>query len=182
MVYTLTKKREDPGSKEWTPNPNGRNKRAVWQVASQPFPEAHFATYPEKLIETPIKAGCPEYVCRKCGTPREKILEKEFIPQEDVSLVKNKRGGVNGKPMDASNRWQGFPRGKNKIKFKGYTDCKCYAGFEPGIVLDPFMGNGTTALVALKNHKRFVGIELNPEYIKIANKRIKPELEQMRLI
>lgn len=44
---------------------------------------------------------------------------------------------------------------------------------EGGIVLDPFMGAGTTALVALKNHRKFVGIELNPEYIKLSEDRIK---------
>lgn len=41
-----------------------------------------------------------------------------------------------------------------------------------GVVLDPFMGAGTTALVAKKNGCRFVGCELNPEYIKIAEKRL----------
>jgi DNA modification methylase len=50
-----------------------------------------------------------------------------------------------------------------------------------GIVLDPFMGAGTTALVALKQNKRFVGIELNQEYIEIANKRIGGWREQCRL-
>lgn len=37
-----------------------RNKRSVWTVATQPFSEAHFATFPPKLIEPCIKAGCPE--------------------------------------------------------------------------------------------------------------------------
>lgn len=41
-------------------NPEGRNKRAVWQINPKPFSEAHFAVYPEKLCEVPIKAGCPE--------------------------------------------------------------------------------------------------------------------------
>jgi len=36
-----------------------RNKRSVWTIATQPFPEAHFATFPEELAETCIKAGCP---------------------------------------------------------------------------------------------------------------------------
>lgn len=44
-----------------------------------------------------------------------------------------------------------------------------------GVVLDPFMGSGTTAVVALQNNRRFVGIELNPAYINIAEKRIKQE-------
>tara|TARA_Y100000034_G_scaffold27949_1_gene33591 strand:- start:789 stop:1592 length:804 start_codon:yes stop_codon:yes gene_type:complete len=88
-----------------------RNKRAVWKINPKPFKEAHFATYPEELCETPIKAGCPE----------------------------------------------------------------------GGIVLDPFFGSGTTGLVALKQNKRFIGIELNPEYIKIAKKRLKPLMEQSKL-
>jgi len=47
---------------------------------------------------------------------------------------------------------------------------------EGGIVLDPFMGSGTTAVVALKHNRNYIGIELNPEYIKIAEKRVS-ELE-----
>jgi site-specific DNA-methyltransferase (adenine-specific) len=46
---------------------------------------------------------------------------------------------------------------------------------ENGIVLDPFMGSGTTALVAMKNLRKFIGCELNPEYVKIAEQRIKNE-------
>ena len=38
----------------------GRNKRTVWKIPTQPFPGAHFAVFPEKLVETPIKAGCPK--------------------------------------------------------------------------------------------------------------------------
>ena len=40
-------------------------------------------------------------------------------------------------------------------KFIGYTDCNCNAGWESGIVLDPFMGVGTTAIVAKKQGKRY---------------------------
>lgn len=52
---------------------------------------------------------------------------------------------------------------------------------EKGIVLDPFFGAGTTGLVALKQGKKFIGVELNPEYVEIAEKRLKPYLEQTRL-
>jgi DNA modification methylase len=38
----------------------GRNLRTVWTIPTQPFSGAHFATYPEKLVEPCIKAGCPE--------------------------------------------------------------------------------------------------------------------------
>lgn len=40
-------------------HPGGRNKRDVWSIPSQPYPEAHFATFPEALVEPCIKAGCP---------------------------------------------------------------------------------------------------------------------------
>jgi DNA modification methylase len=69
--------------------------------------------------------------------------------------------------------------------FKGYTDCGCGAEFEAGVVLDIFMGSGTTACVAIKNKRNYTGIELNPEYIEICNKRIaqaKLESSQLSLL
>ena len=60
-------------------------------------------------------------------------------------------------------------------EYKGeyLTDCGCNAGFEGGIVLDPFSGAGTTAVVAKKQGKNYLGIELKQEYIDMANKRIR---------
>lgn len=49
------------------PHAETRNRRSVWEVATQPFSEAHFATYPPALIEPCILAGCPERCCAKCG-------------------------------------------------------------------------------------------------------------------
>ena len=80
----------------------GRNKRCVWTIGTAKFSGEHYATYPEKLIETPILAGCP----------------------------------------------------------KG------------GIVLDPFMGSGTTAVVAKKLGRDYIGIELNKNYVKISEQRL----------
>jgi DNA modification methylase len=40
------------------------------------------------------------------------------------------------------------------------------------VVLDPFSGSGTTAKMAKHNGRRFIGIEINPEYVEIANKRL----------
>lgn len=52
---------------------------------------------------------------------------------------------------------------------------------EGGVVLDPFMGAGTTALVALKLNREYIGFELNPEYVKIAEKRLLPHKMQQKL-
>ncbi len=80
----------------------GRNARSVWEIPTNPYPEAHFAVFPEELPRRCILAGCPE----------------------------------------------------------------------GGTVLDPFMGSGTTALVARKLGRKSVGIELNPEYAALAARRL----------
>lgn len=46
-----------------------RNARSVWPIATQPYPEAHFATFPEAIPERCISAGCPPLVCSKCYNP-----------------------------------------------------------------------------------------------------------------
>lgn len=79
-----------------------RNKRDVWTVSTAGFKGAHFAVFPEKLIEPCVLAGCP------IG----------------------------------------------------------------GTILDPFCGSGTTGVVAAKNNRNFIGIELNPKYAELARKRI----------
>lgn len=152
------------------PNLEGRNKRCVWKIPTQQFPGAHFAVYPEALVQTPIKAGCPEFVCRECGKPRQKIFETKFVMQEDVSPEKNKKSSNKG--LDASNGWGKYPRGRNKYSFKGYYDCGCSRGWDRGIVLDPFSGSGTTCLVAKKLGRRWIGIDINPGYCRMARGRL----------
>lgn len=56
------------------------------------------------------------------------------------------------------------------------VDCIKAGCPENGVVLDPFMGAGTTALVASKLNRNFIGFELNPSYIEIATKRLQNEL------
>lgn len=53
--------------------------------------------------------------------------------------------------------------------------------FKGDVILDPFMGSGTTALAALKSERKFVGYEISKEYIALAEKRLKPFLEEVSL-
>lgn len=95
-------------------NTETRNRRSVWTVATQPFPEAHFAVFPPELIKPCILAGSKE------------------------------------------------------------NDS----------ILDPFAGAGTTGLVSLRHGRDFVGIELNPEYVQMARRRLindAPLLNQERV-
>lgn len=187
-----SKELERPGFNDWredTPQtylPQGRNKRTVWSICPQPFPEAHFAVYPEELCQTPIKSGCPEFVCKKCGKAREKVYDVEYEYELD-SKGNPKKNTHKNKMMwreGGKTQFAAFAhefRAKRLDIPKGYTQCSCNAGFEGGIILDSFIGAGTTALVALKQNKRFIGFEINKQYIDIANKRIKPYLEQRKL-
>lgn len=83
-----------------------RNRRSVWTVQARGFKGAHFAVYPEQLIEPCVLAGCPR----------------------------------------------------------------------DGTVFDPFTGSGTTAVVALRNNRNFIGTELNPQYCEIARNRIRSDM------
>jgi DNA modification methylase len=82
--------------------PYGRNRRDVWFIATQPYKGAHFATYPEKLVEPCVLAG-------------------------------SKAGDV---------------------------------------VLDPFCGSGTTGVVAKRHNRKFIGVDMNADYLEMARKRI----------
>jgi site-specific DNA-methyltransferase (adenine-specific) len=62
--------------KEESYNPLGRNRRSVWTIPTEPYPDAHFATFPRALVEPCILAGCPERVCPVCGKPWVRMTEK----------------------------------------------------------------------------------------------------------
>jgi len=154
-------------------HPFGKNPTDFWAIPLQPFPEAHFAVYPEKLVEPMIKAACPQEICKKCGKPRERIVERgEFV----------RTGGKRVKDTPAvSERQKREGTGYHQLFMVGWADCGCNAGWESGVVLDPFLGSGTTALVALKLGRGFVGIEINREYCEMALRRIEPYLKQRKL-
>jgi len=173
----------------YTQSPLGRNKRAVWIIPTQPFAEAHFATFPEKLVEPMIKAGCPEFVCTKCGKAREKIYDipydKDHPRYNEWLKSQSLNTKYNGKQPTADGKG-GRGYGSELIRYyteiwgqkssakiyKGYTDCGCGVEFKPGIVLDPFAGSGTVGLVAAQQRRDYIMIELKPEYIEMMKRRI----------
>jgi DNA modification methylase len=57
---------------------SGANKRSVWTVATRPYPDAHFATFPPRLIEPMVLAGCPGQCCSSCGAPWERLTETTY--------------------------------------------------------------------------------------------------------
>ena len=156
-------------------HPLGKNKRNVWTITTKPCKEAHFATFPKDLIEPCIKAGCPEKVCTKCGKPQTKEIYREKKWQHKKSEKHTDKVSVKGNKNAFGQKYQKWLE-ENPPQIKVKPSCDCNADFKPGIVLDPFGGSGTTAIVAKSLNRQSILIELNPEYINIAKKRIDKEL------
>ncbi len=164
-------------------NPMGRNKWSVWTVPTQAYPEAHFATYPEALPEVGIKAGTSERgACPRCGAGWVRVVEKSggtigkgswVDHTQDKEKGVSRRTGVKGSGQENYNSY--------RISELGWEPtCDCDAGEPvPCVVLDPFNGSGTTGAVAVRLGRDYVGIDLNAEYLKLAEKRIEKEVLPM---
>ena len=159
-------------------NPNGRNKRSVWTVATDPYPEVHFATYPPDLIKPCILAGTSaKGCCARCGAPWERIVSERKLESEDSELDRYGTGkaGVHRKLGQAYQRQMD----DEPIKTLGWQPtCGCLAYHEhkyfapiPCTVLDPFAGSGTTGAVALELGRKAILIELNPKYVELIKDR-----------
>jgi len=116
-------------------HPLGKNPGDVWTFAPAGFRGAHFAVFPERLIERPILASCPERTCSACGSPWHRARRRDRLGDLQPS-------------------------------------CSCNSGWQPGLVLDPFLGSGTVGVVAKRLHRDWLGIELNPKYAAMATERI----------
>jgi DNA modification methylase len=150
-------------------NHNGRNKRTVWTLPTQPFPEAHFAVYPEALVGPMILAGTSaKGQCPECGAPWERVVETSG---GTIGRSWHNHEGDLQRGQRANNEAKGGHEYKREM-LGWQPTCSCDAGDTvPCTVLDPFAGAGTTGVVARKLGRRFVGIELNPEYAEMARRR-----------
>jgi hypothetical protein len=156
-------------------NSQGRNKRSVWEIATHPYPEAHFATFPEKLVEPCILAGTSERGnCAECGKPWERIVERDIA----YDHVTTQRGKSKDGPY-APQTGDGI--GTHDIRHGVYSlrthkgwqpTCDCNADTVPATVLDPFAGSGTTLAVAQRLGRKSIGTDLSEEYLKLASKRL----------
>lgn len=145
---------------------NTRNRRSVWTVSTKPYTGAHFATYPPALIEPCILAGCPDKVCPVCGKAWERVVEREAASPGQLPGYTKATGVRND--GDRAGHWTDM----KTITLGFRPTCDHENEPVPGIVLDPFFGSGTTGEVAIRNRRRFVGLDLSLDYIQLAKKRV----------
>jgi site-specific DNA-methyltransferase (adenine-specific) len=196
--------------------PGGRNRRTVWEIPPQPMPEAHFATFPEALVEPCIMGGTSERgCCPECGAPwRRVVIKGEPLMKQKRACGADSQGGYNGtshkmatamatppgtSPQDLHKqdalgkktytgfnaRWKAKQQDPSDVKRRVLAglrerisswepSCTCdVRDLVPCVVLDPFGGSGTVAKVARDLGRSSVLIELNPEYVQIAKKRLR---------
>lgn len=112
----------------------------------------------------------------------DKMLNDVTIETDDIN--KNIEKGKN--PGDVSDFWEVTTKGSSDAHYASYNidliKKPILAGCpEGGIIYDPFMGTGTTAIASLKANRTFIGSEMSTEYIKICEQNIKPLLMQTKL-
>lgn len=130
-------------------HPRGKNPGDVWEIpTATDRTGTHAAAFPLELARRIVTAATPEKICTRC--------QESWVRPARIVSRKTKAGMRHTRNVGTLRR-----------------QCEC----DPrdatrGIVLDPFMGIGTTAVAARSLGRDFVGIELNPQYIDLANQRI----------
>jgi len=115
-------------------------------------------------------ADLSSHICPECGAPWERIVVKTNEPDRSAKGSRFDTGKT--RQRDGGDRTQAGERTTNRT-IGWRPTCACDAGEPvPCAVLDPFMGAGTTGLVAAKLQRDWIGCELNQEYADIAQARI----------
>jgi len=142
----------------------------LWEMPTASYKEKHYATFPLKLPEFCIKAGSSEFgCCSVCGAPYARILDR-FVGE-----YRNERRADGTGYTNRRSKGDIFAQSTSTVlKTVGWAPTCEHKDAEvvPAVVLDPFGGSGTTALVANRLGRDAISIEINPEYVEIQRKRL----------
>lgn len=150
-----------------------RNKRSVWTINPEPFAEAHFATFPTKLVEPCILAGTSaKGNCPACMAPYVRIVKVKYHTNRERGEWAKR--GQDERGMARSAAMYEYGAAVREEQTLGWRpSCKCgHDRTFPATILDPFGGAGTVGLVANRLRRHAILIEIKPEYVEMARRRI----------
>lgn len=133
-------------------------------------------TYPLGLVEPCVKAGTSaKGVCSECGNPYERVTEENVDFKSGSGKAGNEPEGKYENAQESNSGDYDIRMGPTKSKETvGWEPtCDCDAEVEPATVLDPFSGAATTGIAALKHGRKYIGIDVNEDYIEMAKERIR---------
>lgn len=165
-------------------NPLGKLPGSVWEVPTQPLnvPSElgvdHFAAFPMEWPRRIIRGWCPSEVCTACGEGRRPVIEAATTGRDNNDDPVYRRRSTVALRGDDYRRF----RAENPRTIAG-SMCACpdvEAPSTPGVVLDPFSGTGTTALVATMLGRRGIGVDLSADYCRLAQWRSQDPKERAR--
>lgn len=166
-----------------TVNPLGSLPGSVWEIASQPLlvPEHlatdHFAAFPFEIPRRIIRGWSPPGICTACGEGRRPIadVQKTHAPRPGKVTALTQAHGPDGREGS---------RPSSIVRITGYA-CACPspdAPSRPAVVVDPFGGTGTTALVAATLGRRGVSVDRSAGYCRLAQWRTTDPAERARAL
>lgn len=148
-----------------------------WKVSTEPYSGSHYATWPRKLLERPVKAMVPRRVCTVCGEPSRRIAETTNAVGHAVGRA-SWDGGTDGIGAGHSGEISVHANDSRvpdvaERRTIGWTDCG-HNAWRLGIVLDPFGGSGTTLAVATGHGHHAIGFDLDDRNVDLARERVGP--------
>jgi DNA modification methylase len=157
----------------------GRNRRSVWTVPTQCFKGAHFATFPEALVEPCLLAGSSPVACRACGAPWRRVVDARRLLDGEREVTGS---WTQADKLHSGRALQATGFGHWRVEVRRETvgwEANCEHDYPGGrcTVLDPFAGAATAGVVAARHGRDFLGIELGGAYARMGRKRLRQEAE-----
>ena len=159
----------------WVESLDEAEPEQFWKLGPSPYPEAHFATFPPEIPRRAILAATSARgACAKCGAPHRRITRttpmvvkhsNRVAVLAEQGLRTQTSGTMTQAPSSKSIGWA--------------PTCQCDADVVPCKVLDPFLGSGTTCMVAEQLGRDSIGVELKPEYVALSEKRLAGTISQL---
>ena len=149
----------------------GRNRRDVWTISTEPYADAHYATFPIALVTPCILAGTSQKgVCPICGKPWKRIMERTGFPEpeyqgDDLEPLRKTNNDADRRRALSGERHAKWKQLHPDREMGWYPTCTHNAEPVSAIVFDPFVGSGTVGEVCRNTQRRFVGLDISLKYL-----------------